>query len=152
MELDKIDKHILNILQVDSKITNAALAQKINLSPAATLERVKKLEQHEVITNYAAQVDYARLGFLVHLMVGVRLQKITAEHIKLFKLAVDKIALITTCYQVIGEFDFILVVHAKHLSSYQTMVVEKVHTLPFVDYVKTLSVTQLVKNKQLFLE
>ena len=152
MELDKIDKHILNILQVDSKITNAALAQKINLSPAATLERVKKLEQHEIITNYAAQIDYSKLGFLVHLMVGIRLQKITAEHIKLFKLTVDKIASITTCYQVIGEFDFILMVHAKDISSYQTMVVEKIHMLPFVDHIKTLSVTQLVKNKQLFLE
>ncbi|CAH2560046.1 Putative leucine-responsive regulatory protein [Cardinium endosymbiont of Oedothorax gibbosus] len=152
MELDKIDKHILNILQVDSKITNAALAQKINLSPAATLERVKKLEQYEIITNYSAQIDYSKLGFLVHVMVGIRLHKITAENIKLFKLTVAKIAPITTCYQVIGDFDFILMVHAKHLSSYQTMVVEKIYMLPFVDHVQTFSVTQRVKNKQLFLE
>ncbi|TSJ80645.1 MAG: Lrp/AsnC family transcriptional regulator [Candidatus Cardinium sp.] len=152
MELDKIDKLILNILQVDSKITNAALAQQINLSPAATLERVKKLEQHEIITNYVAQVDYAKLGFLVHLMVGVRLQKTTAEHIKLFKLTVDKIAMVTACYQVIGAFDFILIVHTKHLPSYQAMVVEKLHMLPFVEYLQTLSVVRLIKNKLLSIE
>lgn len=152
MELDKIDKHILNILQVDSKITNAALAQKINLSPAATLERVKKLEQHAIITNYAAQIDYAKLGFGVHLIVGIRLQKVTAEHIKLFKLTIDKIASITICYQVIGDFDFILMVHTKHIASYQMMVIEKLHMLPMVEYVKTLTVTQLLKNKPLYLE
>ncbi len=152
MELDKTDKLILNILQVDSKITNVALAQKINLSPAATLERVKKLEQYGIITNYWVQVDHVKLGFLVHLIVGIRLQQARAEQVKLFKLTVDKIASITTCYQVIGEFDFILMVYVDHLSSYQTMVVEKIYALPFVDHVKTLSVIQLVKNKQLFLE
>ncbi len=152
MELDAIDKHILNTLQVDSKITNAALAQKINLSPAATFERVKKLEQQEVITNYAAQVDHSKLGFLVHLIAGIRLQKITAEHIKLFKLTIDKIASITTCYQVIGDFDFILMVQAKDLASYQATVVEKIHMLPFMDHVKTLSVARLVKNKPLSIE
>ncbi|MCT4697346.1 MAG: Lrp/AsnC family transcriptional regulator [Candidatus Cardinium sp.] len=151
MELDKIDKHILNILQVDSKITNAALAQKINLSPAATLERVKKLEQHTIITSYCAQIDYAKLGFLVHVMAGIRLQKSTAEYIKLFKLTVDKITSITTCYQVIGDFDFVLMVYAQDIASYQTMVIEKLYLLPFVDHVKTLSVTQLVKTKPLLL-
>ncbi|CDG49966.1 Lrp/AsnC family transcriptional regulator [Cardinium endosymbiont of Bemisia tabaci] len=152
MELDNIDKHILNILQVDSKITNAALAQKINLSPAATLERVKKLEQYEIITHYAAQIDYPKLGFGLHLMVAIRLQKITVDHIKLFKLTINKIPSIVTCYQVIGDFDFILMAYVKDLSSYQTMVIEKLHMLPMVDHVKTLPVSQLFKNKPLSIE
>ena len=101
--LDKVDKNILNILQVDAKITNAALAQKINLSPAATLERVKKLEQHGIIKGYAAQIDYVKLGFLAEVIMGIRLQRITAENIKLFKTTIDKIDAIS---QVLIKFNF----------------------------------------------
>lgn len=152
MKLDKIDKHILNILQIDSKITNAALAEKINLSPAATLERVKKLEQREIITHYTAQVDYLKLGLTINLIAAVSLQKLTPENIKSFKLVIDKTASIRHCYQVIGEFDFILIVHVSDMYSYQTMVIEKLHNLPFVKAIKTLWVTQLIKNKTLVLE
>ncbi|WP_243518781.1 MULTISPECIES: Lrp/AsnC family transcriptional regulator [unclassified Candidatus Cardinium] len=151
MQLDTVDKHILNILQADAKITNAALAQKINLSPAATLERVKKLEQNGIIKKYIAAINYPQLGFYVHLIVGVRLQKITAENIKVFKLTIDKMASIITCYQVIGEFDFILLVHAQDIASYQMMVIEKLYMLSMVDHLKTLSVTQILKDKPLYL-
>lgn len=152
MELDKIDKNILNILQVDAKITNVVLAQKINLSPAATLERVKKLEQHKIITNYCAQIDYGKVGFLVEVIVAVRLQRITAENIKLFKTTIDKIASITICYQVIGEFNFILMIQSSNIASYQHMVVEKLYMLAIVDDIKTLSVSHLLKNKPILLE
>ena len=52
MKLDKIDLKILEQLQSNSKITNLDLSKKIGLSPAPTLERVKKLEQTGVITSY----------------------------------------------------------------------------------------------------
>ncbi len=53
-KLDKIDLHILEILQENSKITNLDLSKRIGLSPAPTLERVKKLEQNDVINSYHA--------------------------------------------------------------------------------------------------
>ncbi|ROT47682.1 Lrp/AsnC family transcriptional regulator [Candidatus Cardinium hertigii] len=151
MELDQIDKNILYILQLDAKITNAALAQKINLSPAATLERVKKLEKAEIITNYYAQIDYAKIGFSVMAIVGVRLLRMIAENIKLFTTTIDKINSITSCYQVIGSFDFILVVQSRDISSHQNMVIEKLYALAIVDDVKTLSVTKQFKNKPIHL-
>lgn len=152
MELDKTDKHILNILQVDAKITNAALAQKINLSPAATLERVRKLEQYEIITSYHAKINYAKLGFFSDIIAGIQLSRATLENIKLFKTAIDKITLITTCYQVIGGFDFILMVRSKDMTSYQNKVIEKLYMLDIVKDVQTLSVTQLIKNKHITFE
>ncbi|WP_339044612.1 Lrp/AsnC family transcriptional regulator [Cardinium endosymbiont of Tipula unca] len=152
MELDKTDKHILNILQVDAKITNAALAQKINLSPAATLERVRKLEQYEIVINYHAKIDYVKLGFFSEIIAGVQLNRATSENIKLLKTTIDKITLITTCYQVVGGFDFILMVKSKDMNSYQHMVIEKLYMLDIIKDIQTLSVTQLLKNKPITFE
>ena len=64
-KLDKIDLKILKILQENSKITNLDLSKKIGLSPAPTLERVKKLEQSEIIQSYHAQVDPHLMGLNV---------------------------------------------------------------------------------------
>ncbi len=64
-ELDGIDKEILKILQSNAKITNAQLAQEIGLSPAPTLERVKKLEQSGLIKSYHAKLNRDMLGIPV---------------------------------------------------------------------------------------
>ena len=56
-KLDKIDKKILDILQVDGRITNAQLSKDIGLSPAPTLERVKKLENAGIIKTKSSFQD-----------------------------------------------------------------------------------------------
>ena len=55
VKFDKIDRKILEILQGNAKITNAQLSKDIGLSPAPTLERVKKLEQSGIIKSYHAK-------------------------------------------------------------------------------------------------
>jgi Lrp/AsnC family transcriptional regulator, leucine-responsive regulatory protein len=72
-KLDKIDLKILKILQDSSKITNLDLSKKIGLSPAPTLERVKKLEQTEIIESYHAKVNPQSIGLNVKTFVLVSL-------------------------------------------------------------------------------
>ena len=72
-KLDKIDLKILRILQENSKITNLDLSKKIGLSPAPTLERVKKLEQSGVVESYHAQVSPQAIGLSVKTFVLVSL-------------------------------------------------------------------------------
>ncbi len=152
MELDKIDKAILAVLQHEAKITNAALAQKVNLSAAATLERVKKLEHHAIITDYCAQIDPVKLGLRVEIMLGIRLQRVTAAYSKLFKAAIDKIHAVTTCYQTVGTYDFIAFVQTKDLCDFQTNVLEKLYVVDLVDKVEVIHLIQLIKRKPLVLE
>ena len=64
-KLDKTDLKILKILQENSKITNLDLSKRIGLSPAPTLERVKKLEQSGIILSYHAKVDSKAIGLNV---------------------------------------------------------------------------------------
>lgn len=60
--LDRIDRRIVAILERDGRITNAALAGRVALSPSACLARVRRLERDGVILGYGARVDPARLG------------------------------------------------------------------------------------------
>ena len=65
-DLDHIDKTILRILQEDGKITNSQLSKEVGLSPAPTLERVKKLERLGFILSYHARVSKEKLGYNKH--------------------------------------------------------------------------------------
>ena len=74
IKLDNIDRKILEILQLNAKITNAQLAKEISLSPAPTLERVKKLENSGIIKSYHASLDKEKIGLGVSTLVMVTLK------------------------------------------------------------------------------
>ena len=74
IKLDNIDRKILEILQLNAKITNAQLAKEISLSPAPTLERVKKLENSGIIKSYHASLDKEKIGLGVSTFVMVTLK------------------------------------------------------------------------------
>lgn len=71
--LDRIDRHILAVLQEDGRITNAALAARVALSPSACLSRVRRLEEAGVITGYRAEVavEKVRPATLIHAQVSL---------------------------------------------------------------------------------
>jgi Lrp/AsnC family leucine-responsive transcriptional regulator len=71
--LDRIDRHILERLQADGRITNAALAAEVALSPSACLARVRRLEEAGIITGYRASiaVERVRPATLIHAEVSL---------------------------------------------------------------------------------
>ena len=88
IKIDPIDRKILELLQANSNITNAQLAQEIGLSAAPTLERVKKLEQAGVIRSYHAVVDPASVGLGVSTFVMATLKGHNKENIARFVSAI----------------------------------------------------------------
>ena len=106
--LDSTDRKILDILQSNAKITNAQLAQEIGLSPAPTLERVKKLENAGVIKSYHAILDTEVVGLGVNTFVMVSLKGHNKENIEKFIQSIDRIEEIIECHHVTGSSDFIL--------------------------------------------
>ncbi|WP_448581042.1 Lrp/AsnC family transcriptional regulator [Thermaurantiacus sp.] len=73
--LDRIDRRILAILEREGRITNAALAERVALSPSACLARVRRLERAGIITGYGARVDGSRLGPGLTLVAEVSLSR-----------------------------------------------------------------------------
>ena len=146
LKLDKIDRKILEILQKNAKITNAQLSKEIGLSPAPTLERVKKLEQSEVIDSYHAKINTAKVGLGISTFVQIKLTGHDKASISTFIDAVNRIDEIIECHHVTGSSDFILRVIAQDIASYQRLMLDKVNEVPVVDSLQSLVILSTFKD------
>lgn len=147
-KIDDIDKKILEILQARAKITNAKLSEEIGLSPAPTLERVKKLEQMGIISSYHAKLNTEKIGLGVTTFVLATLVGHNRANIEGFIEAIDKIPEVIECHHITGAGDFILKVIAKDISSYQKLMLEKVSDIPQVDNMQSMVVLSTFKDSK----
>jgi DNA-binding Lrp family transcriptional regulator len=148
MKLDKIDLKILEQLQSNSKITNLDLSKKIGLSPAPTLERVKKLEQTGVITSYHAKVDPEALGLKVNTYVQVNLAWQKEKALENFIAKVHEIDEITECYIITGDADFIMKIVCKDIAVYEQLLFKRLSQIEEVERIKTLMTLSKVKKSK----
>ena len=126
IKLDKTDLKILRILQKNGKITNIQLSNDIGLSPAPTLERVRKLENSGIIKSYHAVVNAAKLGVNITTFMQVTLSYHKANAIQSFKNEVDAIDEIVECYHVTGQGDFLLKVVTQDIHTYERLILDKI--------------------------
>lgn len=148
MKLDATDRKILEILQTDSNITNAQLAQEIGLSPAPTLERVKKLENSKVIKSYHAMLDQGKVGLGVSTFVMVTLKGHNKDNIQKFVEEMNKIDEVIECHHLTGQADFILKVVSPDIPSYQTLMLEKVSNFEMVDNMQSMVILSTFKDSK----
>ncbi len=148
IKLDDIDRKILEILQTNAKITNAQLSKDIGLSPAPTLERVKKLENSGIIKSYHAQLDTDKIGLGVHTFVQVTLKGHNKKNIDIFLGEINKIPEVVECHHITGTGDFILKVIAKDISSYQYLMLEKVSEIEVVDSLQSMVILSTFKDSK----
>ena len=114
IKLDNTDRKILEILQMNAKITNAQLSKDIGLSPAPTLERVKKLENAGIIKSYHARLDNSRVGLGVSTFVLVTLKGHNKKNIDLFMNEINQVPEVIECHHITGSGDFILkIIHLR---------------------------------------
>lgn len=147
-KLDNIDRKIIELLQYDSNITNAQLAQEIGLSPAPTLERVKKLETQGVIKSYHAVIDLASVGLGVSTFVMCTLKGHNKENIEKFISAIKNIEEVIECHHVTGQADFILKVVAPDIPAYQSLMLEKVSNIEVVDSLQSTVILSTFKDSK----
>jgi Lrp/AsnC family transcriptional regulator, leucine-responsive regulatory protein len=148
IKLDATDRKIVELLQANSNITNAQLAQEIGLSPAPTLERVKKLENQGVIKSYHALVDMDRVGLGVSTFVTVSLKGHNKENINKFINEIKSIPEVIECHHVTGQSDFILKMVSSDIPSYQNLMLEKLSNIEVVDNMQTTVILSTFKNSK----
>jgi Lrp/AsnC family leucine-responsive transcriptional regulator len=147
-KLDKIDRKILEILQSNAKITNAQLSKDIGLSPAPTLERVKKLENMGVIKSYHAKLNVDKIGLGVSTFVQVSLVGHNKENIEEFVKQINKIDEIIECHHITGSGDFILKIITKDIATYQKLMLEKVSEIKVVDNMQSMVILSTFKDSK----
>lgn len=106
--LDAIDRAILSELQVDGRVSNLELAQRVHLSPSACLRRVKQLEEGGVIASYVALVNPRAVGQPGTSYTIVNLERLTSIAIEAFESAVRGVPEILDCFYVAGTNDYLI--------------------------------------------
>lgn len=145
-DLDKTDLKILKLLQENGRITNLLLSQEIGLSPAPTLERVRKLELSGYIKSYHAQVDEEKLGLGIKTFIQVQLDFHKNNTIQTFLEEIQDIKEITECHHVTGQADFLLKVYVGDIKSYEQLIMEKISRISVVKTFQTMMIMSTPKK------
>ena len=145
-ELDATDRRILRELQQDGALRNDILAERIALSPAPTLRRVRALETAGVIERYVALLDPDRVGLGVRVKVDVRLTSQTRDAIDAFAEAVAAMPEVVECMIVLGDWDYLLTVVARDVEDYQRFVLDKLAKLPGIATYRSTLCVRVVKD------
>jgi Lrp/AsnC family transcriptional regulator, leucine-responsive regulatory protein len=148
-KFDQIDRKVLEILQSNAKITNAQLSKEIGLSPAPTLERVKKLESSGIIQSYHAQLDREKVGLGVTTFVQVSLVGHKKQVTDAFVAQINVIPEVIECHHVTGSGDFLLKIIAKDITSYQRLMLEKINEIEEVSNTQTMVILSTFKESKI---
>jgi Lrp/AsnC family leucine-responsive transcriptional regulator len=145
-QLDKIDRHILSILQADGRIAAVELAERIGLSPTSTGERLKRLQREGYIAGFGARLDPHRLGLGFLVFVEILLDKTTPDVFGRFAEAVRDAPEVLECHMVAGGFDYLVKARLTDMTAYRRFLGEVLLPLPGVKETRTYAVMEEVKN------
>ena len=145
--LDKTDLQILRVLQNNSRLTTKELAAKVNLSPTPVFERVKRLEANGYIKKYVAVLDPAKLnrGFVV--FCSVKLRRLNRDIAAEFTRIVREIPEVTECYNISGDYDYLLKIHAPDMKYYQEFIINVLGTIESMGSLMSTFVMDEVKHE-----
>ena len=146
VKIDKTDLKILKMLQEDGRITNLQLSSEIGLSPAPTLERVRKLEKHRIIESYHANVSADKMGMGIKAIIQVSLVRQLDNALQNFKRQIMEIDEVVECLQVTGAFDYQLRVVVKDIPAFDKLITERLSKVEEIGQMQTYVVLSTVKK------
>nr|WP_321359366.1 Lrp/AsnC family transcriptional regulator [uncultured Hyphomonas sp.] len=147
-DLDAINRNILHELQVNGRISNLELAEKVGLSPSACLRRVQELERSGIIRGYRAVIDRTATGggFLAYVTVG--LSQHTKADQTAFEKAMQKAPEVRECHNVTGTVEYLLRVEVADLAAYKHFHTEVLGTVPQVSAITSYIVMGSPKDQR----
>lgn len=146
MALDRIDIAILDTLQKDGRISNAALAEKVGLSQSPCWRRVNLLESAGVIKRRVALLSREALGLEVLVFVHVKLTSNGWQSLPKFKQRVVSFPEVIQCFVLMGDIDFILLVATRTIAEYNDFVQKKLAQVAGVQSIDSRIVLEETKN------
>jgi Lrp/AsnC family leucine-responsive transcriptional regulator len=145
-KLDRTDRLILQNLQQDGRISNVALAKKVNLSTTPCLERVRRLERHGYIRGYTALLEPGMVEFGLLVFVEIDLLRTSPDAFRDFRREAMKLRELLECHLVSGNFDYLLKARVKDMQEYRSLLGEKILALPGVSDSRSYVVMEEVKE------
>lgn len=118
-DLDEIDQKILKHLQEEARVSNADLADRVGLSPAPCLRRVRALEERGVIRKYVTLLDPAALDLAVTIFVQISLDLQVEDRSEIFERAITRRPEVLECYLMTGDADYLVRVVVPDVAAYE---------------------------------
>jgi Lrp/AsnC family leucine-responsive transcriptional regulator len=145
-ELDKTDRRILTILQMDGRIAAVELAERIGLSPTSTGERLKRLQREGYVAGFGARLDPHKVGLGFLVFVEVLLDKTTPDVFERFAKSIQRAPEVLECYMVAGGFDYLVKTRLSDMTAYRRFLGDVLLALPGVKETRTYAVMEEVKS------
>ena len=144
--LDTTDKKLINLLQNDSKQTTKQLSLHLNLSVTAVYERIKKLENKNVIEKYVAIINKNKIEKSFLIFCHVKLIQHSKEYVTTFEYEILKLEEVSECFHVSGDYDYILKIYVKDMDAYRDFMVTKLTAIKYIGSTHSTFAIEQVKN------
>ena len=145
--MDRVDRAILHEIQLDGRLSNNALADRVNLSESACLRRVRRLEDSGLLRGYVGLVDQSQAGYPDNVFVQITLHSQQQDDLKAFETAVSNLPEVMECYLMSGESDYLLRVIVRDARDYERMHSQHLTRLPGVARVHSSFALRTVTKK-----
>jgi Lrp/AsnC family leucine-responsive transcriptional regulator len=144
--LDKKDYEILTLLQANAKLTVREIASKVHLSSTPTHERIKRMEQQGVILQYGALLDNRKVNKGIMVICHVSLKEHNKKAAGEFLGAVVEFKEVIECYNISGDFDFMLKIVSTSMESFHKFFVNQLSEVPNIGQTKSIFVMDVIKQ------
>jgi Lrp/AsnC family transcriptional regulator, leucine-responsive regulatory protein len=144
--LDNKDIEILHLLQINAKLTVREIASKVHLSSTPVHERIKRMEKSGVIQQYAALVDHRLVNKGIMVICQISLKEHDKKTAQLFIDAILQFKEVIECYNISGEFDFMLKIVTESMDSYHQFFVNQLSEIKGIAQTKSIFVMNVVKQ------
>lgn len=137
MELDEIDRSLVELLTEDSRMTNARLAERAGIAPSTCLARVRGLLARGVITGFTTTIDPAAVDLRLQALISVAIRAGARQHISEFEADVTSLPEVVQCFFVGGSEDFVLHLAVRNSDELRDFVLEHLSAHPAVASTRT---------------
>ena len=144
--LDKLDRHILDLLQRDGRMSMTELADAVGLTVTPCIERVRRLERDGVIMGYHARISPEALDAGLLVFVEISMSSKSDRTFDDFRREILCIPQVQECHLVSGDFDYLVKARIKEISQYRNLLGDILLRLPGVTQTKSCVVMEEVKE------
>ena len=144
--LDATDISILKILQENAALTNKQIAARVHLSPTPVFERIKRLREQGYIKNFVAVLDTEKLNCSFIAFCYIKMKQHTYDNAQRLMEAVQSMEEVGECYNISGDYDFLLKVYVSSMKEYQQFVLRILGELDCIGGLNSSFVMGEVKN------
>ena len=144
--LDSTDLDILRCLQQNARLTTKELAARVHLSSTPVFERLKRLERNGFIQKYVAVLDAEKLNMGFVVFCSVKLKQMNREVARTFVSIIKDIPQVAECYNVSGEYDYLLKIHAPDMKYYNEFILNVLGTIDSIGSILSTFVMKEIKN------